>query len=132
MKKLIVVVCLALFCSRANAVPLDIDIGPVTLMLPLQSVSASYLFDLVNEDSLVGGETPFLETSDLTLSIGAVTSFDADRNATPYLSGDLKMPEKFFGERLSFGAFAGYDFNNKEPIAGIKVNVNIFKLGDDE
>lgn len=126
MKKLIIAMSLSLFCGHVNAAPIDIDIGPVTLTLPFQDVSVVYLFDLVNEDSLVGGETPFLSMSDLTLNVGAITSFDADRNATPYFSGDLKMPEKFFGERLNFGAFVGYDFNNNEAIAGIKANVKLW------
>ena len=123
MKKLLMVV-LFLVGTIASSEALDYKIGPLTFKVPLTNVSTVYLYDFVNDTNLLGGETDVVSFKELTGTIGAVT--DVEGQGTPFIGLDYDMPDSFFGQRLRFGAFIGYDWNQEEKRAGIKASMRFW------
>lgn len=124
MKKLLIAICFALMVGSAKAEPLKFDFGPLTLNVPLTSVSVVHLYDFGNDKNLLGGETPVIEFKGLRGTIGAVT--DVDGLGTPFVGLDYELPESYIAGRIRFGAYIGYDFNQDERRAGVKSSVLIF------
>ena len=115
---------------ESHAAPITFDFGKISLVVPLTTVNAVYLYDLVDTRSLFGGETTiFMNSYGIKVNLTAGAVADLDANGVPFIGIDFPLPESFFGQRLSFGGFVGYDFNadtetgEKEQLAGIKANM---------
>ena len=130
MKKVIVLCAVLLMGSSLHAMETKFDVGPFTFEIPFATVKAVYLLDLVADiESLVGGESPIMSWSGLSINVGAAHGVDSNRNGVPYFSGSLRLPDQYFDKfPLFFGAFAGYDFDNKEPLSGVSANVLLWQF----
>lgn len=135
MKRLLLVLCIAVFCVNIGfAEAYELNLGSIKLYMPLQDASLVGLLDL-NHDMTVmsGAETSFGKIANtVDLSIGGVTS-EAGKG-TPYGSLGYTITEtqaKGILEALGFdkfklAGFAGYDFSIKSDnfIENCRIGLN--------
>lgn len=94
---------------------LYVNLGSVKLYVPVASgVDVSYLWDLNNKQSLVGGETPIVTYQNFTLNGGAVTSLNG--NGAPFARVFYSLPNPVGAlwsalDSFHAGAFVGKDFS---------------------
>lgn len=103
-------------------------VGSLNVLLPFSDVSATYLYDGVAKQSLVGAETPLIEWHNLQLTGGAVTSIEGE--GSPFIGVNLALtnPASRWVElgNIHPGIFGGRNFNTNEYICGFKASVSIF------
>lgn len=104
------------------------NLGPIKLTIPWQNVSATYLYDAINKESLVGGETGFLRVWNIQGTLGAVTTLEGRGN--PFVGANLELPNPmpslaFLGD-IKPGVFGGYSWNRGAAIFGVKASKSIF------
>lgn len=103
-------------------------LGSVNVLLPFSDVSATYLFDGVAKQSLVGAETPLIQWHKVQITGGAVTSIDGE--GSPFLGANLLIDNPASNyiplSGIKLGAFGGRNFANNEWMAGIKAGISIF------
>lgn len=119
MKKLLLSVILLSLPAIVKADTPDstlyVNLGTMKLYVPVASgVDVSYLWDLNNKQSLVGGETPVITYQNFTLTGGAVTGLSG--NGAPFARIYYSLPNPvgaFWSALASFhaGAFVGKDFS---------------------
>lgn len=128
MKKMLLVVAFLSMSGVAKADDVLFKLGTVNVLLPFSDVSATYLFDGVAKQSLVGAETPLVQWHKLTLSGGAVTSIQGE--GSPFLGINLELPNPVANftslAGIKPGVFGGRNFNTNEYICGFKASVSIF------
>lgn len=105
--------------------PIQLDLKIIKLLLPFQEVSVPYLYDIVNQESLLGFETPVAKSGRVKAVIGAA-EVEGSAEALPYLGADVDVSEKYFGERFNIGGWIAYDFDTKENRGGIKASVKLW------
>ena len=98
----------------------------LTANWPLAKVEASYLYDFVGKESLVGIETPILFSWKARLTVGGVKSLDVS-GISPYAGVDWETPPALMQESIKIGAWFGFDFEQKERRGGLKASVNLWK-----
>lgn len=137
MKKLLLVClfCLAswgyaddLVSTTGEGMGTQVHIGRLDLLIPLNNVDVTYLYDLIHERSLVGGETPIARLWVIEGTIGAVTSIDG--HGAPFVGGNIVIPNPapniaVLGT-IKPGVWGGYSWNDGAAIAGIKASMPIF------
>lgn len=119
MKKLLIAALLLSAVGVAKAdttnATIYVNLGALKLYLPVASgLDTSYLWDLNNKRSLVGGETPVATYKNFTLVAGGVTSLDGQGAPFARVYYSLSNPVSNFWEALNkvnLGAFAGKDFS---------------------
>lgn len=104
------------------------NLGKLQLLVPFNEVDVTYLYDVIGNRNLIGGETPLVQLWNIQGTVGAVTSMDG--RGAPYVGGKLKLPNPvprlaFFGD-IQPGLFGGYDWNRGAAIAGFKADLPIF------
>lgn len=129
MKKLILAISILFVGSVVKADSnILFKLGTVNVLLPFADVSATYLFDGVAKQSLVGAETPLVQWHKLQLTGGAVSSVQGE--GTPFVGINLIIdnPARNFVPLtgLNLGIFGGRNFNQNEWMAGVKAAVSIF------
>lgn len=130
MKKLLVsaVLALGLLGTASAEENILFKLGAVNVLVPFSDVSATYLFDGVAKQSLVGAETPLIEWHNLQMTGGAVTSIEGE--GSPFIGINLSLTNP--ADRwvnlgnIHPGIFGGRNFNNNEWMAGVKATVSIF------
>lgn len=128
MKKLVLAVSLLLGSSVLKAEGLCQNWGTVTVCLPFTDISATYLFDGVAKQSLVGAETPLIIWHKLQLTGGAVTSVEG--NGAPFVGINLALENPIRNwvilSDIKPGVFFGRDWTRGENLIGVKASVSIF------
>jgi hypothetical protein len=108
-----------------SAKELDISFGQMTLHLPFQNVDATYLWDFVENDSLVGAETPVVTTWKLIWTVGGFANVDTG-NGTPFGSVNAEVPPTLFKEKVTLGLWWGYDFDEDHERGGVKASLPLW------
>lgn len=125
MKKIMLFVGLLLLGTLVKAEPIELDLKIIKLVLPFQTVSSVYMFDLVNSENMAGVETPLVKSGKWTGTVGAA-DVEGSQEALPYVGFDVEVSEKYFGERFNVGGFYAYDFDTEEDRAGIKASIRLW------
>jgi len=115
------------FIAKADSLSLDVG-GGLTLIVPLDHVSAVSLWDFKSKTGLGGGETPIATYKKFTLSGGAVTSVAGQGSPFFRIFLDLPNPVGNFAqiETLKPGLFAGRDFRNNAYFFGIGASLALW------
>lgn len=104
------------------------SVGKLDLLVPFSEVNVVYLYDIVGQRNMVGGETPLIQAWKLQGTVGAITSLDG--MGSPFLGAHLALPNPLpnfvFLSTLKPGLFGGRDFNAGTWIGGLKVAASIF------
>ncbi len=103
-----------------------LEAGPLKLTVPFKSVDVVYLFDGLNQRSLVGGETTILTLWDkVSATAGGVTSLQGA--GTPFLGFDIALGnvlDRYVNlGPLRIGGFGGRDFRARLWVAGLKASI---------
>jgi len=108
-----------------------IDIHFADIIVPGANTDIVYLYDFVGEKSLVGAETPFLKFKKVLngwyLTGGWAKSINSNEpdKGVGFLGGHYEAP-KLFNDKFSIGVYVGRDWKQKENIAGIKSNIQLW------
>lgn len=128
MRKLLIAGLLLGCVSVARSDSLNPNFGPLTLHLPFQNVNATYLYDLIGRQSLVGAETPLATIWKIDVTAGAVTSISGE--GTPFVGFNLDIPnpapQYTALAAIHPGVFGGRDFRTNDWMGGLKASINIF------
>lgn len=128
MKKLLAVLCL--FCGMSGAVHADENAyfvyGPLKLTVPFKTADVVYLYDGVNKQSLVGGETTVATVWDrVSGTVGVITSLEGQ--GAPFIGGDIAIGnalDRFVSlGSIRIGGFGSYDFRSDKAMGGLKASV---------
>lgn len=110
--------------------PVFFKYGPLSLNIPLKTMSVTYMYDFHSTQNLVGGETVIATIWDrIEGTAGAVTSLRGQ--GTPFVGGNIiignlldrwvSLPSEF-----KIGGFGGYDFNAETSMYGLKASVALW------
>lgn len=103
-------------------------LGPLSLTIPWQNVSATYLYDAISKNSLVGGEVGLAKAWNVQATFGAVTTLEG--KGDPFVGVNLELqnpaPNWAFLGDIKPGVFGGYSWNRGSAIAGVKASKAIF------
>ncbi len=102
----------------------DLHIGPVSVKIPLMSMSTIYMFDFVDDAHFLGAETLIATLGPLNTTFGAAIKTTGE--GTPFIGVDLMFPESFLGGILHMGAGLLYNFNETNMQAGIKASILLY------
>lgn len=122
-----VAVCFGMY-AVAEAEPISVDVGGLTLVLPFQEVGASQLYDFDAGRGFAAVETNLVKKGDGALVFGGATS-TAGNPAFPYIGFNFRLPSPPFdisNNELTFGAWIGRDFGTDKNFFGIKGSVDLF------
>lgn len=128
MKRLIVSLCL--LCGIAGAAHADenayFSYGPVKLTVPFKTADVVYLYDGLNKQSLVGGETTVATVWErVSGTVGVITSLEGQ--GAPFIGGDVaigNVADKFVSlGSIRIGGFGSYDFRAQRAMAGLKASL---------
>ena len=113
--------------TKAEEPKVLFNFGSFRAYVPFTEIRAVSLFDFVNKETLVGGETAFGGWKSVEFTAGAVTSLQGE--GAPYLGGNLIFGnplEKYIPiEGLNPGIFTGYDFNTGTWLYGVKISKSL-------
>jgi hypothetical protein len=136
MKKMYILLALCIvFCQKyahgmADPAPQETNIyfesGPLKLTVPFKTADVVYLYDGLNQRSLVGAETTILTLWDkVSATAGGVTSLQGA--GTPFVGLDLALGntlDRFVNlGPIRLGGFGGRDFRVRQWVAGLKASV---------
>lgn len=113
------------FADEPIKQPIQLDLKIIKLILPFQDLSAPYLYDIVNQENLLGLETTIARSGRVKAVIGAA-EVEGPAEALPYVGADVDVSEKYFGERFNVGGWLAYDFDTKESRGGLKASVKLW------
>jgi len=114
--------------APVNTPKLWIDTPYFKGYIPGIQVSVISLFDFINNQPLVGVETPVFAIKRIQMTGGGVTSISG--HGSPFVGGHLLIPNPtpslVFLNDLELGGFGGRDFNAGRYLAGVKIGKQIW------
>lgn len=113
------------FADEPIKQPIQLDLKIIKLILPFQDLSAPYLYDIVNQENLLGLETTIARSGRVKAVIGAA-EVEGPAEALPYVGADVDVSEKYFGERFNVGGWLAYDFDTQDSRGGLKASVKLW------
>lgn len=122
-------ISLILLASIANADDAYFKFGPFELTVPFKTADVVYLYDGINSESLVGGETTIARGWDkVSATIGVVTSLSG--NGTPYCGADLdagSILQRYVNlGNIRIGGWGGRNFREGEWSGGLKASTKLW------